>query len=161
VATPISEQIAGKVRTRLAGITIAGGYELTVSEVVRPLRFDGWRPKNNQLIVTQGTLGRNDAMSCPGNPPATAYDLEFQIAGLLMPTESSVGRIDALRNTFAADTIKCLCTPAASWHNWDGLAIDSTISQVEDVTTEEASGFKLTLTVVFRVSENDPYTSRT
>ena len=161
MAIPISEQIAQKLATRLALITVAGGFELTVSEVARPIRYDGFRPQNNQLIVTQGPLTRNDELSAPGNPPRTAYDLEFTIAGLLMPTESSTSKIDALRNTFAADVIKCICTPSASWHNWDTLAIDSTISLVENIATEETSGFKLTLTIVFRVSENDPYTART
>lgn len=159
--TPISEQIAQKLATRLALITVVGGYELTVSEVARPVRYDGFRPQNNQLIVTQGPLTRNDELSAPGNPPRTAYDLEFTIAGLLMPTESNTSKIDALRNTFAADVIKCICTPAANWHNWDTLAIDSTISQVDNITTEETSGFKLSLTIVFRVSENNPYSVRT
>jgi hypothetical protein len=77
-----------------------------------------------------------------------------------MPTESTTSKIDALRNTFAADCIKAICTPVASWHNWDTLAIDSTISQVDNITTEETSGFKLTLAIVFRVTENDPYTAR-
>lgn len=161
MATPISEQIAAKIATRLAGITVANGYELTVSEVARPLRFDGFRPQNNQLIVTQGNLTRNDELSAPGNPPATAYDLEFTVAGLLMPTESSTSKIDTLRNTFASDTIKAICTPAASWHNWDTLAIDTKVGDVTDITTEESSGFKLSLTVTFRTTENNPYQSRT
>ena len=161
MATPISEQIAAKIATRLAGITVANGYELTVSEVARPLRFDGFRPQNDQLIVTQGNLTRNDELSAPGNPPATAYDLEFMIAGLLMPTESSTSKIDTLRNTFASDTIKAICTPAASWHNWDTLAIDTKVGDVTDITTEESSGFKLSLTVTFRTTENNPYQSRT
>jgi hypothetical protein len=161
MATPISEQIAAKVRTRLQSITVANGYELSVSEVVRPVRFDGWRPQNNQLIVTQGNLSKNEELSVPGNPPATAYDLEFTIAGLLMPTESSTSKIDTLRNTFASDTIKAICTPAASWHNWDTLAIDTKVGDVTDITTEESSGFKLSLTVTFRTTENNPYQSRT
>lgn len=161
MATPISEQIAAKIATRLAGITVANGYELTVSEVARPLRYDGFRPQNNQLIVSQGNLSKNDELSVPGNPPATAYDLEFIVAGLMMPTESSTSKIDTLRNTFAADTIKAICTPQASWHNWDTLAIDTRVGDVTDITTEESSGFKLSLTVTFRTTENNPYQSRT
>lgn len=161
MATPISEQIAAKIATRLAGITVGNGYELTVSEVARPIRYDGFRPLNNQLIVSQGNLSKNEELSAPGNPPATAYDLEFTIAGLLMPTESSTSKIDTLRNTFAADTIKAICTPQASWHNWDTLAIDTRVGDVTDITTEESSGFKLSLTVTFRTTENNPYQSRT
>ena len=161
MATAISEQIVDKVRTRLTGITVAGGYEVTVSEVVRPTRFGGFRPQNLQLIVTQGTLAKNQELSVPGNPPATAYDMEVVIAGLLMPTESTTSKIDALRNQFAADVIKAICTPQASWHNWDTLAIDTQIGDVEEDTTEETSGFKLSMIVTFRTTENNPYQSRT
>lgn len=160
MATAISEQIAAKLQTRLQGITVAGGYEVTVSEVVRGTRFGGWRPQHLQLVINQGTMTRNEELSHPGNPPATAYDLPFEIYGLLMPSESATDKIDTLRNQFSSDVIKAISTPQASWHNWDTLAILSTISDVEDVTQEESSGFKLTLTVTFRVTENNPYQGR-
>jgi hypothetical protein len=161
VATAISEQIIAKVRARLANITTTGGYEVTVSEVVRPTRFGGFRPQHLQIVVTQGTLSKNQELSVPGNPPATAYDMEITIAGLLMPTEATLTKIDTLRNQFAADCIKAICTPQASWHNWDLLAIDTQIGDIDDVTTEESSGFRFPVTVTFRTTENDPYTSRT
>lgn len=160
MATAISEQIAQKLQTRLQGITVAGGYEFTVSEVVRTSRYGNFRPQHLQLVINQGTLTRNDELSVPGNPPATAYDMPFEIVGLLMPSESATDKSDFLRNQFSADTIKAICTPAASWHNWDTLAILSTISEVSDVNSEESSGFKLMLTVTFRTTENNPYTGR-
>jgi hypothetical protein len=160
MATAVAEQIVDKVRTRLGNIKVSGGYEVTVSEVVRPTRYGGFRPQDLQLVVTQGTLERNADLSHPGNPPATAWDLEIIVAGLLMPSESSTSKIDTLRNQFAADCIKAICTPQANWHNWDTLAILTEISTVEDVTTEESSGFKLTMTVTFRTDENSPYTVR-
>ena len=161
MATAVSEQIVDKVRTRLANIKTSGGYEVTVSEVVRPTRFGGFRPQHLQLVVTQGGLTKNEQLSVPGNPPATAYDMEVVIAGLLMPTETDTTKIDTQRNQFAADVIKAICTPADSWHNWDTLAIDTQIGSVDDVTTEEASGFKTSITVTFRTTENNPYQSRT
>ena len=160
MAVAISEQIIDKVRQRLVGIKISNGYEVTASEVIRPTRLGGFRPKHLQLVVTLGGIDRNDALSVPGNPPATAHDMTVYIAGLLMPTEESADKIDALRATFAADVIKAVATPQASWHNWDGLAIDTVVGNVDDVTTEEASGFKVTMTVTFRTTENNPYTSR-
>lgn len=159
--TAISEQIVDKVRTRLGNIKVSGGYEVTVSEVVRPTRFGGFRPQHLQLVVTQGSLAKNQELSVPGNPPATAYDMEVNVAGLLMPSESATDKIDALRNQFAADVIKAICTPQASWHNWDTLAIDTQIGDVDDVTTEESSGFRVPVTVTFRTTENNPYQSRT
>lgn len=160
MATAIVEQIAQKLSARLAAIKVSAGYENTVSEVVRGTRFEGFRPQHLQLVINQGTLTRNDELSVPGNPPATCWDVPFEIVGLLMPLESDTNKIDRLRNQFSADTIKAICTPAASWHNWDTLAILSTISEVSDVNSEESSGFKLTLTVTFRTTENNPYTGR-
>lgn len=161
MATAISEQIVDKVRTRLGNIKTSGGYEVTVSEVVRPTRFGGFRPQHLQLVVTQGALAKNQELSVPGNPPATAYDMEVVVAGLLMPSETNDSKIDTLRNQFAADVIKAICTPQASWHNWDTLAIDTQIGDVDDVTTEESSGFRVPVTVTFRTTENNPYQSRT
>ena len=161
MATAISEQIIDKVRARLGNIKTSGGYEVTVSEVIRPTRFGGFRPQHLQLIVTQGGLAKNQELSVLGNPPATAYDLEVVIAGLLMPSETNASKIDTLRNQFAADVIKAICTPQASWHNWDTLAIDTQIGSVDDVTTEESSGFRTTITITFRTTENNPYQSRT
>ena len=66
----------GKVATRLGNIKTSGGYEVSVLEVIRPLRYGGFRPQNLQSIVTQGTITRNAELSHPGNPPATAYDVE-------------------------------------------------------------------------------------
>lgn len=159
--TAVSEQIMQKVATRLATITVVGGYEVTVSEVVRPTRYGGFRPQHLQLVVTQGGLTKNEVLSAPGNPPKTAWDMEIVIAGLLMPLETATDKIDALRMQFSSDVIKAICTPTASWHNWDTLAIDTQIGSVDDVTTEEASGFKTSITVTFRTDENNPYQSRT
>jgi hypothetical protein len=103
MATAVAELIIDKVRTRLGDIKVSGGYEVTVSEVVRPTRYGGFRPQDLQLVVTQGTLERNADLSHPGNPPATAWDMEVIVAGLLMPSESSTSKIDTLRNQFAAD----------------------------------------------------------
>lgn len=159
--TAVSEQILQKIATRLASITVVGGYEVTVSEVVRPTRYGGFRPQHLQLVVTQGNLTKNEELSAPGNPPATAWDMEVIIAGLLMPLESATDKIDALRMQFSSDVIKAICTPQANWHNWDTLAIDTVVGNVDDVTTEEASGFKVTITVTYRTTENNPYQSRT
>jgi hypothetical protein len=160
MADPVSEQILDKVRHRLTAIKTSAGFELDVSEVVRPSRFGGFRPQHLQLVVTLGGMTRNTELSHPGNPPATAWDMEVVVAGLLMPPETFAGKIDALRAKFAADTIKAICTPAASWHNWDSLAILSELGDIEDVTTEESSGFRLPMTVTFRVDEGNPYTVR-
>ena len=46
------------------------------------------------------------------------------------------------------------------WHNWGGLAIDTTMSEVQEYTSDDVSGVQLVLSILFRVSELDPYTAR-
>lgn len=161
MATPVNEQIVLKIKQRLQLIDEDSGYETTVAgTVVRPPRIWTGNLEDYQVIVTQGTLAINDELSHPGNPPATAWNLPIVIFGELRPSEDNTTAIDTLINEFAADAVKAICTPASSWHNWDSLAIDTRIDNVEPIVAEDACGFKMELTVIYRVTENDPYTVR-
>lgn len=161
MATSIAEQIAAKVQTRLTAISTGGGYETTAAQVVRPKRINTFQPKDYTLVVTQENIVAVPELSCPGNPPATAWRLSFLIAGVLRQSESDTTAIEKLKNQFWADCVKALNT-GTSWWNWDGLAIDSTISDVGMFQDGDGSdaGFRMSLAVTFRTSENDPYTQR-
>lgn len=161
MATSVAEQIAVKVRTRLLLIDEDSGYETTAAAVERPRRVATFTPKDYNLILTQGNLSVVPELSHPGNPPATAWLLPFTIAGTLMPSSEVTTAVDTLKNQFWSDVVKAL-TNATSWHNWDGLAINSEISGVEDFQASDGSGagFKVTLDVTFRTDEDDPYTVR-
>ena len=162
MATAISEQIAVKVKTRLGLINTDSGYETTTTGVIRATRQGDFQPKDYQIIVTQGTITRNEELSHPGNPPATAYDMPFQIAGVLRPSDDNATAADTLKNQFWGDCVKALTTGTA-WYNWDGLAINTAPpTDVEDYQAEDgaAVGFRFILTVTFRTDENDPFTAR-
>lgn len=161
MATPILEQVALKLYTRLGLITTANGYETTASGIVRPTKLFSGRLKDYQIIISQGTVELNDDLSRPGNPPAVAWDIPFSIFGELRPSDTSTKAIESLCNEFGADIIKAICTPAASWHNWDGLAIDSQFTSVDIANSEEFVGVKVELTVTIRTAESNPYTLRT
>ena len=149
----IAEQIAAKVATRLASTT-------GVSDVVRPTKEGGFQPKDYQIIVTQDDISIDEALACPGNPPATAWVLPFQIVGVLRPSELSTVAIAKLKNEFWAAVVSALCG-VANWWTWDGLAIDSRHSGVVDYTGEDGSnGFVVTLNVTFRTDENNPFNLR-
>jgi hypothetical protein len=158
---PIAEQIAVKVRTRLLEISTANSYAVTASQVIRPKRIEEFRPRDYTLVINQPTLTRNTELSCPGNPPATAWDMKFLIYGINRQSETSTTSMATLGNVFWADTVKAL-TDAVAWHNWDGLAINSDISEVNEIENPEGTdtGFELTLTVTFRVDETNPYNVR-
>jgi len=160
MALPISEQIAVKVRTRLGLISTDNGYEVDVAGVYRPNKVAQFHPENYQVIVTQGDVSMNEELSHPGNPPATAWDLPFEIAGILRISDTNTTSLATHKNVFWADVVKAL-TDATAWYNWDQLAINSIISDVADYQdTDGNSGFKLTLKVTFRTDETNPYNVR-
>ena len=162
MADPISEKIAVIVRSRVAAISTGAGYETTVSGAIRPRRIPTDRPKDYQVVVTQGDKVHNVTQSHAGNPPAKAWDFPFMINAILLPQKTNTKSADTLKNIFEADITKSL-TSVASWHTFGGNAITATIDAVTDYTSTDGgeAGFQVVLTVLFRVSEFDPYTLRT
>jgi hypothetical protein len=161
MALSVVEQIALKVKERLQTVSSANGYETTVAgTVVRPTKVWEGSPLDYQVVMAQGQMVRNEDLSYPANPPVVAYDLPFTVVGELRPSQDNTAPIESLCNEFAADVHKAICTPVASWHNWDGLAINTTIESWENTNSEEAAAFKLEFTVTFRTAENDPFTAR-
>jgi hypothetical protein len=162
MALAVAEQIAHKLAQRLQTIDEDDGFETTVNgTVVRPAKIWTGNLKDYQIIIAQGTALLNAALSRPGNPPASAWDQTFTIFGELRPSEDDSTPFDALCSEFAADIIRAVTTPVASWYNWDGLAINSTITGIERINGEEVSGVAVELMVTFRTDENNPYQERT
>jgi hypothetical protein len=160
MAISIQEQILLKIKQRLQLIDEDDGYETTVNgTVIRPARFWTESPLDYQIIVVSSSLTENALLSCPGNPPAVAWDMPVTVTGLVRPSEDDTTPIDTLQNEFQTDIIKAL-TDAVSWHNWDTLGIDTKITSVEKFVTDEVSGVRVNLTVTFRVSEDNPFESR-
>lgn len=161
MATPISEQIALKVKQRLQLIDEGSGYETSVEgTVVRAPRIWEGNLKDYQIIVSQGPLSYNEELSHPGNPPAAAWDLPFVIVGELRPSEDDTTALDTLANEFSSDIFRSICTPQASWHNWDGLAINTQFGSVEIINADEMAAVRVEITVTYRVDEINPYTVR-
>jgi hypothetical protein len=146
----VAERIAEIVVDRLAIFGPIGG-------VVRPTRLADHEIKDYQIVLTQGNKSPVDEFSCPGNPPLIAYELPFEIACILRPSEMEIQSADTLRNQFELDVIQSL-TLASDWWTWNGLAIDSKISSIAPYQANDgsSSGFQLTLTVTYRVAENNP-----
>ena len=103
---PVVEQIMANVRTRMAA---------AFDDVYRSTRIGTWQPKDLVLHVHQGALTPNPELSCPGNPPAQAYDLEAIVAGIVKPSDSETVAVDTFKNRLGADIIKA-ATNASLWH---------------------------------------------
>ena len=139
------------VRTRMAAAFTA----------FRSTRVATWQPKDLVVHVHQGSLIPNVELSCPGNPPATAYDLEAIVAGIVKPSDAETTPIDTFRNRMGADIVKA-ATDADNWHQWGGLAINTVHGPIEDYMDETGgcAGVMVRFTITFRVDENDPYQVR-
>lgn len=148
---PIAEQIMVKLRERV---------EKTF-RAYRSTRVATWMPKDQVTHIFQGNLTANDSISCPGNPPAKGWTLEAAVAGIAKPSDRDTVPIDTYKNRLGADILNAI-TNASLWHNWDGLAVNTDMSDVEDFsgTDGSASGVIVKLAIHFRVSEIDQYTAR-
>lgn len=152
---PIVEQILGKVRERLLVITEGPKFADTVVGVERPTRISTLQPKHYQVVLGQ-SVKRNAALSTPGNPPGIAWDLTVEITCTLRPSESDPCPIDTFRNEFWADAVIAI-TNHPDWHNWDGLALISTLGDPIDGENDAGdAGVMVPLVITYRVSENDP-----
>ena len=106
MATPISEQIAATTRTRLAAISTDSGYEVTISQAVRPTKQGGFRPQDNTIVVTEISNGQVNIF--PSATPKIEKDLRLSIHGVLRPSDVDPTAIGTLLNTFAADITKAI-----------------------------------------------------
>jgi len=148
---PVVEQIMANVRTRMAAAFTA----------FRSTRVATWQPKDLVVHVHQGSLTPNQELSCPGNPPATAYDLEAIVAGIVKPSDAETIAVDTFRNRMGADIVKA-ATNAELWHQWGGLALNTVHGPIEDYMDETGgfAGVMVRFTITFRVDEDDPYQVR-
>jgi len=148
---PVSELIVQEAKRRLSLYT----------STYRSARVGSWQPKDLVVHIYQGDITRNDELSCPGNPPSQAWDMQLIVAGIVKPSDADATPVDTFKNRFWAEIVKA-ATDAELWHQWDGNAINTMIGDVEDHTSEDGSesGVKVTFNITFRTDENNPFNVR-
>lgn len=159
---PVVERIAVALLARLGTITIAAGYQQTVTGVLRAKSGAGITPGHLKVIVIQKDAEKADDYSFPGNPPAQGWLQPFEVNLLIRPSDGSTTADDETLGKFYADAVKAITTPQSTWHNWGNLAVNSEWQATTSSITEAAQHVirALTLNVHYRTSENDPYTAR-
>lgn len=152
MADPVVEQIMAAVKSRM---------DAAFSEAYRSTRIATWQPKDLVVHVHQGTLTPNSELSCPGNPPAQAYDLEAIVAGVVKPSDREQTAIDTFKNRMGAAIIAA-ATNATLWHQWGSLAINTMHGPVEEYTDETGgfAGVLVKFLITYRTDENNPYNVR-
>ncbi len=163
-ARPVSERIACELFDRLQLLAAQYSVYTPVSEVIRPTRMGGYTPKHLQVVLTQNDPEVNEELGCPGNPPATAFNLLFNIRGHVMPSEKDTTVVDEIINTFDADIVRAVTDASfygAMWYTLGGLAVNAEFQTRESIDADGSFvGFNLPLLVTYRTDENNPYNVR-
>lgn len=162
----VIENIALEMVRRLERITIANGYSFDVPSVVRPDRLANWSPEDGLLLLKQGDSTWNNDASHPGNPPAIAFDTEFEIECFVRSSEhSDVTPYHTNQNERGSQIIEAITTEATDpghWYTFDSNAILSSIGDVRNfgVSDGNHNGVTVVINVLHRQSENNPYQVR-
>jgi len=158
MAKPIVEQIAAAVKTKLATISKANGYETDVVEVVRPTRLGGgttkWLQPRDKLIV----LIQDDPQEAEvtQNQARKTWIQPFGAMCFVRPSDASTTPVDTIINAFRADVEKAVMTD----RNWSGLAIDTEVWAPEGFIDEKNIAFEgvtVAFAIKYRTLYEDPY----
>lgn len=151
MAEPVSELIMQEAKDRLSLYT----------DTYRSTQIATWQPKDLVIHVHQGEITKNEELSCPGNPPAQAWDMEIIVAGIVKPSDAETTPVDTFKNRFWAEIIKA-AYDATNWHTWGGYAINTVAGDVTDYTADDGStsGVQVTFLTTFRTDENNPFNWR-
>ncbi len=116
--TPVPELIAIEIESRLNAVLKADGYAFDLSEVVRPTRKgENWLKRHRGVAILQGESTRVPELDCPGNPPAIAYELTFDLACVTRDSMNSEDAHATEENEMAA-AMKAIAS-SAQWHTMD------------------------------------------
>jgi len=157
MAYPIIEQIAQAIKTQLESITVVGGYEIDVTEVLRPRRTGILAaPKNHEIVMLQLDPTRASEYDVTGNPAGIGWRQSFALDLCLRPSDAADTPIDQLINTFVADVTRAMMADV----HWGGLAIDTLVDAPQYMQSADGTyeGATVQFDVIYRVAENNPYT---
>jgi hypothetical protein len=166
MADPILQSIADTVITRLENITVANGYEFTAADVSMVSRdTNDWQPGPRKILVDQKEEVENEESSYPGNPPRIAWNVQFDIWGFAANLDHPAGEIgiagdSTTENQMIAAIKKAIVNnDAASWMTFGSNAINARFTSSRPNDSQGHDGVLVTLDVLYRIKETDPYTA--
>jgi len=160
-ARSVIERIAVILYDRLNVLTTGIKPTAAIREVVRPTRLGGYTPQHMQIVLVQNDPVENEELFRPGNPPAIAFDQQFDIHCHLLPSEIDPTPIDEYINTLQADVVEAITDAGSRWFTFGNLAVHSQWGAMELIQASGSiDGFMLPLTVTYRTSEWTPYQVR-
>jgi hypothetical protein len=158
---PVVEKIAKELYRRLRLLINSTTHNTPVVEVIRPKRIETYSPRHRQIVLTEQDHSRVPSLDCPGNPPALAKQITFNIRCHLINDEKSETPIDTLVHMFAADVENVVVGDDAQWYTFDSNAFMAEWQSEEPITGDGAvDGVNLPLIVTYRHTEGDAYEVR-
>lgn len=162
----VIEKIAVEIMRRLERISIDNGYVFTPYAVTRPKRqAEDLSPEDGNIQLTQKDSVRNEDMSHPGNPPAIAYDVEFEINCFVRTSDFEDSDYDTIQNDRCCQVVKAITNEAEDpnrWYTFDDNAIIADFGSFRPYPQSDGNhnGITIPLMVTYRVSENNHYQVR-
>ena len=167
MSQPIIELIEEEIINRLENIQLKNGYAFTVASVELVNRDLNSYPEPGPLaiIVDLTEEAENEEMSCPGNPPAVAYDASFMVHGYAQPVDrdDTLSNLNAgiTRHQMQAAIHTALVTPTAGdWAQWEGNALTTSLQSKTKFEGPGTDGVTVGMLITYRTDENDPTVKR-
>ncbi len=152
---PVVERIAASIEARLLTQFL---------KVVRPDQKGKLiSPEDGKIILDQRDSIPNEELSHPGNPPAIAFDVAFDVYCYVRDALSDGDYAFSFAtscNIIYSRVAYALTNPAtdpSSWYTFDGNAINSKLGDYSLIADSngDSVGIKFPIEVTYRVSEND------
>ena len=142
---PIIENISANIATTLAGVTVANGYNQTLT-VCRSRRSDFEDIAENNFTAI---LIQEDETDRQGPYGQRDQAMSYSIAVIVMDDDRSSDPIDTLKNRVRSDIEKALRVDITR----GGYAINTVLKPPVNYT----NGIAVQIEVWYRTAENDPY----
>ena len=151
MSTPIIEQIAVKIAALVDAVTVAAGYNQTLTAV---------RPKRIHLegdINTDGTVivEAEDAVIEQDSNTHIIWRQGFTLQALVIDSDDATAALDTRLNQVRSDIEKKLM----AGDNWqlDGLGEILLKSAIKFIADPEVAGIAVNIDVLYEVNKADPY----
>lgn len=159
-ALPVLSRISNEIFDRLSTLVGVGEGTYRIPDVVRPTRSQTYTPQHGLVVLTRGEYVRVPELDCPGSPPAIAYQQTFLVRVHIAPSELDNTPVEIYEDIMEAAVIKAIRN-SDDWYNFNGDAINA-VFQAGQLSTSDGSydGIAIPVQVMYRIAEDDPYTSR-
>ena len=135
-----------------------------IAEVVSPNLLDEYRPKDKQAIVSAIATNENPELSCQGNPPAKAWNVEFSIIAVVRQSSNDSANIENKLMDFTGDVLKGITTDTGgySWWQFAGNAINANLQSITKEISPDGSMMTNTISILvtYRTDEDNPFNRR-